>query len=64
MLAPGAPCRLAGRPSLSHSQTHFSLAAVAKELNGRCGRSRGQRGASLLGTCAQSLWGTAVRDLR
>lgn len=46
---------------LSLPQTHFSLAAVAKELNGRCGRSQGQRRASLLGTCAQNLRGPAVK---
>ena len=46
---------------LSLPQTHFSLAAVAKELNGQCGRSQGQRRASLLGTCAWNLQGPAVK---
>lgn len=53
-------------PSATH--TYFSLAAVAEEMMGGVGGGAGGAGVisgpACLGTCAQSLWGTVVKDPR
>lgn len=63
VLAPSAPCCLAGHPSLSRSHTHFSLAAGAEELMGGAGGAGVMAGPACLGTCAQSLSKTAAKGL-